>query len=255
MSERNIRLLVEYDGTRYCGWQVQEAQLSVQGELQAALKKIISAEPQLIVAGRTDAGVHALAQVVNFRTTSTIEARRFAPALNTHLPDDITVHVSDEVPVDFHARFSAEGKRYRYRVYQARQPAAMDLTRSWHVKQPLDLDAMRTAAAHLVGPHDYEAFRSAQCDAPHARREIYAVPITETPRPPVGRFIDIEFYGDAFCRHQCRIMAGALVAVGMGKMSPNWIAEVLESRDRTKGGMTAPPGGLTLLEVLYTPRT
>lgn len=251
MSTKNVRLLIEYDGTNYCGWQIQDNGRSVQGEILLALQKIIHAQPQLIVAGRTDAGVHALAQVANFKTESTIEARRYAPALNSFLPDDICVHLSEEVPLDFHARFSAQSKRYRYRVYQARQPAALDANRVWHVKHALDVEAIRAGAKHLEGEHDFEAFRSVHCDAPHANRHIYAVTISETARAPVGRYIDIEFYGDAFCRHQCRIMAGCLVAVGQGKVLPGWIGEVLASRDRTQGGMTAPPGGLTLIEVNY----
>ncbi len=250
-SERNIRLLIEYDGAAYKGWQVQLNCPSIQGALLAAIREVTGEEVMLTVAGRTDAGVHALGQVANFRTTSAVPAERFAAALNTKLPRDITVHASCVVAPEFDARHSAHSKRYRYRVYQGPQPAALERQQAWHVRRQLDVAAMQEAALCLVGEHDFEAFRSAHCDAPHARRRMHAVTVSEHERPPVGRQVDIVFHADAFCRHMCRILAGTLVEVGMRRRQVANVGEVLAARDRNQAGVTAPACGLTLLEVLY----
>lgn len=250
-ARRNIRIVVEYDGTRYLGWQAQAEGPSIQGTLAAALFAITGERPHIEAAGRTDAGVHALAQVACFLVSSTIPGERFAPALNAHLPDDITVHQSAEVDASFSARHDSTSKRYRYRVYNAREAAALEELRAWHVRHPLDLEAMRAAATHLIGEKDFESFRSAQCDAEHARREMFSIAIEATPRPPVGRHVDITFHANAFCRHMCRILAGNLIEVGKGRRAPDDIKAILEARDRTKAGITAPPWGLTLLQVIY----
>lgn len=250
-EERNVRLLLEYDGSRYVGWQTQETGPSIQAELARALAELTGEQPLLRVAGRTDAGVHAIGQVVNFRTKSRIPPPRFAPALNTLLPDDISVHRADEAPAAFDARKSARAKRYRYRIYQGPQPAALEDRRSWYVRRPLDLERMSAARVPLLGEHDFEAFRSAHCDAPHARRHMYAIDVASAPRPPLGLHVDIVFHANAFCRHMCRILAGTLVEVGTGRRDPESVAGVLAARDRTRAGLTAPAQGLTLLEVIY----
>jgi tRNA pseudouridine38-40 synthase len=251
-ARRNIRLLLEYDGTRYVGWQLQDNGESIQGHLLLALEALTGERPTLHVAGRTDAGVHALGQVASFVTQSPIPTPSFAPALNTKLPDDISVHCSDEVPPDFDARHSAHSKRYRYRVYQAREPAALENGRAWHVRRRIDLTRMRAAAQLLVGEHDFEAFRSAHCDAAHARRRMHSIDIGSTTRPPVGLHVDITFHANAYCRHMCRILAGTLVEVGTGQRAVDSVAAALAGRARELAGVTAPPGGLTLLEVLYS---
>jgi tRNA pseudouridine38-40 synthase len=251
-GSRNIRLLVEYEGTGYVGWQHQETGPSIQGALQAALEELTGERPQLYVAGRTDAGVHAVGQVVSFVThNERIASERFAAAFNNVLPPDISVHRSDEMPVEFHARFSAKSKRYRYRVYQARQPAALEQRFGWWRRRELDVGAMSEAARALVGEHDFESFRSAQCDAPHARRRMFGVDVTSRPRPPAGVHVDIIFWADAFARHMCRVLAGTLVEIGAANRPASDLARLLEARDRTLAGVTAPPHGLTLLEVLY----
>jgi tRNA pseudouridine38-40 synthase len=249
---RNVRLVIEYDGTPYVGWQVQENGPSIQAELQSALTDLTGEETVLHVAGRTDAGVHALGQVVSFVTTSRIPAAKFAPALNTLLPYEISVHRSDEVPAEFDARHSARGKRYRYRVYLGPQPAALDATRAWYVKRALDLEAMRAAAAPLIGEHDFESFRSAQCDAAHAVRQMVAITLETTPRPPFGTYVDVVFHANAFCRHMCRILAGTLVEVGLGRRTSASVEATLAGRKRALAGITAPAHGLTLLEVFYS---
>jgi len=249
--ERNIRLLLEYNGTPYVGWQLQENGRSVQGELLRAVTVITGAHATLNVAGRTDAGVHAIGQVVSFRTRHRISIDSVAPALTSVLPRDITVHRAEEAPPEFDARHSAHSKRYRYRVYQAAQPAALDWTRSWYRRRPLDVEAMRAAASLLLGERDFESFRSAHCDAAHAFRRMFSIDITETPRPPLGSYVDLTFHANAYCRHMVRILSGTLVGVGMGKRAPGDMSAILAARDRRAAGVTAPPQGLTLLEVLY----
>lgn len=254
MPARNIKLVLEYDGTPYKGWQKQEHAPSIQQTLEEALFKMTGEVPKLVVAGRTDAGVHAQGQVCNFLTEATIEAKRYAPGLNFHLPNSISVHHSQEVAADFSARYDSVAKRYRYRIYRGRNPAAL-MQHAWHHASPIDIETMRQAAKHLIGELDFEAFRSAQCDAEHARREIFEIAITKTPRLPQGDVrgdvIDIVFFGNAFCRHMCRILAGNLVEVGRGLKKPEWIAEVLASRDRKQAAQTAPAKGLTLLQVYF----
>lgn len=248
---RNIRIVVEYDGTRYLGWQTQSDGATIQGELTRAVTAITGQRPHIQAAGRTDAGVHALAQVANFHVHSVIPAERFAPALNANLPDDITVHASAEVDTAFNARHGSLSKLYRYRVYNAKEPAALEVTRAWHVRFPLDIAAMREGALHLLGETDFESFRSAQCDAEHARREMLAIAITATERPPIGRYVDIVFHANAFCRHMCRILAGTLTEVGLGRRRADDIAAIRDARDRSRAGITAPAAGLTLLQIEY----
>lgn len=252
--KQNIRLLIEYDGTEYVGWQRQTNLRSVQGEIEAALGRITQQAPEtlgLTCAGRTDAGVHALGQVANFYTHKTLEPKRFATALNFWLPESIRIHRADGVAEDFDARRSAVSKRYRYRVYVGPHPLALDGRRAWHIHRLPMLDAMREAAQHLVGEHDFESFRSSHCDALHARRHMYEIDITTSQRPPLGQFVDITLHADAFCRHMCRILAGSLVQVGRGRKSVGWIRETLDKKLRSEAGVTAPPWGLTMLEVLY----
>jgi len=249
-AERNLRLLVEYDGTAYCGWQFQENGPSIQAELLRALEGLTGQRPVISVAGRTDAGVHAVGQVASLRIVSRVPTRRFASALNSQLPNDISVHRVDEMPSSFDARHSAHSKRYRYRIYQGSEPAALE-PRAWYRRRPLAVAPMREAAALLIGEHDFESFRSVHCDAPHARRRMLDITLDEQERPPVGRTLDIVFHANAYCRHMCRILTGTLVDVGRGRKTPSDVARVLEARDRTLAGLTAPPRGLTLLEVLY----
>jgi tRNA pseudouridine38-40 synthase len=248
---RNIRLLLEYDGTPYAGWQYQKSVPTVQGCLQKAFDKLLGERPILQVAGRTDAGVHAIGQVVSFRTTAPIPLERFAPGLNNYLPNDISVHEAVEVPASFDARVDSKSKRYGYRVYSAPQPAALELARAWQMRDRLDVECMRRAATALIGHLDFDAFRSSHCDAPHARRHMYGIEIDSYPRPPRGEHIQLLFHANAYCRHMCRIIAGTLIEVGRHKRSPESVALALASRDRRQAGMTAPACGLTLLEVLY----
>jgi len=248
---RTIKILIEYDGSAYGGWQRQPHSPTVQGEIERAIRAFAPEVEHVQVAGRTDSGVHALGQVAHFQTETELEARRIAPAINFHLPRDIVVHEARDMPASFNARHDSLWKRYRYRIYNGPQETALDRRFSWWLRAPLDISAMERAATELVGEHDFNAFRSVHCEAAHAIREMFSITISTVERPPLGTFIDIVFHANAFCRHMCRILAGTLVEVGLGKTEVASVATILASRDRTKAGQTAPPGGLTLLEVRY----
>jgi tRNA pseudouridine38-40 synthase len=251
LLERNLKLTVEYDGSAYAGWQFQANLPTVQLRLMQAVERMTGSKPIFSVAGRTDAGVHAEGQVVSFHTRSGIEAQRFVPGLNSLLPRDISVHSVEEVAPGFDARHDSVSKRYRYQVYVGRGRAALLEQRAWHIRHAFDLPALRAAAALLVGEHDFNAFRSTACDAPHARRNMLSIDIDQCPRPPAGEIVAITFHANAFCRHMCRIIAGTLVEVAIDKRRVQDVADALLSRDRTRAGMTAPPRGLTLLTVHY----
>lgn len=243
---RNIRLLLEYDGTDYAGWQLQPGERTLQGALEEALSALVKAPVRVNASGRTDAGVHALGQVANFHTESTAPLKAFVRGTNALLPRDVSVRRADEVPLDFDSRRSARGKTYRYRIQNAPTPSALARRTSWWLSGALDAEAMQRAAQALVGCHDYEAFRSAGCDAAHANREIYSAQVRRE-----GEFIDFTVRGSGFLRHMVRIIAGTLVEVGFGRMDAAEMPALLASRDRNLAGMTAPAQGLTLIEVYY----
>jgi tRNA pseudouridine38-40 synthase len=249
---QTLRMIVEYDGTPFNGWQQQQHLPSVQQTLAKALQRLTGeADVRLICAGRTDAGVHAYAQVVSFVSQSSLEAKRFTPGLNRFLPDSVRIHGCEPVPETFNARFAAHSKRYRYRIYNGPHRVALDRWRAWHVRGELDLEAMARAGELLIGEHDFNAFRSAHCEAAHARRRMVEISLAHSPRPPVGQFVDLTFHANAFCRHMCRILAGTLVEVGQGRRPAASMPQILASRQRQAAGVTAPAWGLTLVEVLY----
>lgn len=249
---RNLRLLLEYDGSDFVGWQRQAGLPTVQGALETALVAVLRAPlPRLSCAGRTDAGVHALCQVVNFHLVHPMPARRLAPALNFYLPKSIRVHRSEEVAASFDARLSAGSKLYTYQIYSGPHPPALDRQRLWHLRARLDLPAMQAAARDLIGEHDFESFRHAHCDAQHARRHMHGVQVRVEPRRPVGELVTCQFHANAFCRHMCRILAGTLVEVGRGQRLAASMPALLAARDRRQAGVTAPARGLVLTEVYY----
>jgi len=251
-----IRLLLEYDGSKLMGWQRQAGLPTVQGALEAALCAVTGEAVEALdvrCAGRTDAGVHALGQVVTFHTQSPKEPRRFAPALNHFLPESIRVHRAEAAPKGFSARHHSSGKTYRYCVYMGPHPSALLAHRAWHVRRRLSVPAMQQAAQALMGSHDFESFRSAHCDAPHARRVLHDITVALKEPWGLGQIITITLRGDAFCRHMCRIIAGTLVEVGAGLRPPTQMAEILAARSRSRAGETAPGYGLTLVQVAYPP--
>ena len=252
---QTVRLTVEYDGSNYAGWQRQAGLYTVQGQLEAALVAITGedvASLRLACAGRTDAGVHAMGQLCSFVTDNTRPARRFAPALNHLLPLDIRVHLAEQTQHDFDVRRASEAKWYSYLVYTGAHPSALLRRRAWHLRRRLSLTAMQKGAQQLQGEHDFESFRSAHCEAAHARRRLFAVRLTAADTVPFGETLVVDLYGNAFCRHMCRILVGTLVEVGYGVRPPEDVARVLAARDRRAAGITAPPQGLTLRRV-YLP--
>jgi tRNA pseudouridine38-40 synthase len=245
---RNIKLVLEYDGTDYHGWQSQagSGKATIQEALEKALRSLTNEPIKTISSGRTDAGVHAYGHVVNFSTSHGMPARAWAPALNRLLPADIRVIASDAVPDGFHARYSAIGKRYRYRILNRSVPSALERNRAWHVERKLEVGAMRSAAVALTGKHDFSAFRSSSCNARTPVRTLRDLAIKKS-----GDIIEITLEADAFLMHMARNITGTLVEVGLGRHTPQDMEAILRSRDRTKAGRTAPAHGLYLVQVFY----
>lgn len=245
---RNIKLVIEYDGTNYSGWQVQETLPTVQGTLIEAARKLTQRDDAAIAgASRTDAGVHALGQVASLRAETNISTHAIMHGMNAFLPGDIVVREAAEMPADFDPRRSSTGKVYLYRIINRDHPYALMRNFSWHIFKHLDLSAMREAAAHFVGEKDFSSFRAADSDAPHSIREVTSVEVLEKP----DGLIEIEVRGNAFLRHMVRIMVGTLVAVGKGKLRPSAMPAIIEARNREAAAMTAPPQGLCLVKVEY----
>jgi tRNA pseudouridine38-40 synthase len=243
---RNIRIAVEYDGTRYFGWQLQKEHPTVQGELQRAVGEITGRKTLVVGAGRTDAGVHAERQVANFHTSGSLPARNWAAALNAHLPDDIAVLSAEDAPLDFHAQYAATSKVYRYRVLNRAVRSPLERSRVHLVKAPLDAARMREAAAALVGTHDFRSFGSEMSKKERTVRTILSLEVSTD--PPL---VDFVVHGDGFLYNQVRSMVGTLLPVGLGKRPPDWVRQVLEARDRSRAGANVPAKGLTLVEVRY----
>ena len=244
---RNIKLLIEYEGTNYAGWQVQKNLPTIQGTIQEKLKILTGEEIELTSASRTDAGVHALGQVANFRTVRGISLHSVQMGLTALLPDDIAVKSAEDVSMDFDSRKDAKSKTYRYLILNRPYPSAINRNFSWHVFQKLDIDAMKKAADCLIGKRDFTSFRAAECDALHFVREILSFSIKKKD----DGFLEIEVKGTAFLRHMVRIMVGTLVAIGKGKIKAEDFQSIIDAKDRRLAGMTAPPYGLFLKEVEY----
>ncbi len=250
MSLRTLKLVVEYDGTDFAGWQVQGGQRTVQGALQEAVEAMTRVATPVRGASRTDAGVHALGQVAAFDTKGEISPRSFLRGLNRYLPDDVVVHEVEEMAPGWDPKRSARGKRYRYVYWTRPSPSALDRHRAWHLPYALDLGAMRAAAEAFLGTHDFEAFRASGCVAKHAHRTIYEARLEEA-GPHRLHFVVV---GNAFVRNMVRIMAGTLGEVGRGKRDSSGVASALQSRRREEAGRTAPARGLFLEEVVHDDR-
>jgi tRNA pseudouridine38-40 synthase len=249
---QHIRLVVEYDGTGLCGWQRQVNGPTVQGHLETALATLLSHEVTVAGASRTDAGVHASGQVASFRTDRTIPLHGIRRGLNSRLPDAIAIVDAAFAAEDFHPRFSATGKHYRYVLFTRADRSPRWRDRAWHLPGPLDHAAMREAAAGLIGEHDFAAFRAAGCTAHRTVRRIDQVEIVELPGEP--SIVAVEVRGNAFLRNMVRIVVGTLVEVGQGRRPVGQVAEILASKDRTSAGVTAPARGLELVSVHYDGR-
>ena len=245
-----IALGLEYDGTDFVGWQIQPTGRSVEGTLAAAVSFVAGAAVIVRGSGRTDAGVHALHQVAHFDTGVARTPRQWLLGINSNLPPDVAIRWVREVPADFDARRSAVSRRYRYTVLQQAARPAVLRRGAWWLRQELDCGAMTAAATAWLGEHDFSAFRGAGCQAKSPMRRLTAIAIARRPQG-AGTLVTFEFTANAFLQHMVRNLVGTLVAVGSGELAPQEAALILERRDRREAGVTAPPEGLALVEVLY----
>lgn len=241
-----VALGIEYCGRDYYGWQRQKLPGTIQETIENALSSVADEAIEVVCAGRTDAGVHAVQQVVHFETTASREAHAWVLGGNTQLPDDIAITWAKPVDDDFHARFSAFSRTYQYLILNRRsRPAIFNGRVTWECR-PLDLERMRAAAGSLVGEHDFSSFRAAACQAKSPVRTVHWLNLHR-----LDNWFVLTICANAFLHHMVRNIAGVLLAIGMGKEDIEWIQEVLEARDRTASGVTAPPDGLYLVNVDY----
>lgn len=250
MSVQRWKLTIEYDGRPFSGWQFQPHIISVQQVIEEAIHKFCQQEIRVHVAGRTDAGVHARGQVAHFDLDYGVRALsgyELIKAINAHLHDH-PVSVIDAQPVseDFHARFSATNKLYIYRILNRSARPALDIGKVWHVKKPLDADAMHDAAQLLLGHHDFTTFRATECQAKTPMRSLDRADIIRQ-----GEYLECHFEGRSFLHHQVRNMVGTLALIGEGKWTKDDLTQAFAAKDRTKGGPTAPPDGLYLVRIDY----
>ncbi len=241
-----IALGIEYDGTGFYGWQRQREVPSVQEALEQALAKVANEPVEVFCAGRTDAGVHATGQVVHFDTSALRDAKAWVMGSNAQLPDQIAVRWAQPVATDFHARFSATARRYRYVIYNHKYRPALLRSGLSHYHQALDVELMQQAAPALLGEHDFSAFRAVQCQSKTPFRNVHHLRIAR-----IGDYIVIDIKANAFLHHMVRNITGSLLEIGMGRRPVTWLAELLASKDRTLAAATAKAGGLYLVEVDY----
>lgn len=243
---RNIKIIIEYDGTNYFGWQKQKQFKTIQGELERVLKKIFKESIKISGSGRTDAGVHALGQVANFKIETSMTLNEIRTTLNTYLPNDIVVTLLEEEKINFDSRKSAKMKQYRYVINNSEFSSALNKDREYHFKSYLNIDNMKLAANDLIGSHDFKAFMTATSLIKDTIREIYDIKINTLN----GRII-IDVYGNGFLYNMVRIIAGTLIDIGSGKLDICTIKNMLYLKERSLGGITVPPEGLYLVEVKY----
>jgi len=245
-ATRNIKLNLEYDGTNYQGWQVQPDVPTVQGALERAVRRITGEEVRVTGAGRTDAGVHALGQAAHFVISNPMPVDRLRSALNAVLPEDVVVREAEEADNDFHARYSAKGKWYRYTIFNRPSPPALDRGTALHVHYPLDVPAMKRAARELVGTFDFSSFACNTGEEENPVRTVTRIDIRKE-----GDYITIDLEAISFLYKMARSIVGTLLDVGRGKMRPEEMREALLARERGKAGATAPARGLCLMRVDY----
>ncbi len=245
--EKNILLVLEYDGTEYLGWQVQVQRPTVQQVLQDILKKILNEEVKIVGAGRTDSGVHAKGQVCNFKTTSGISVEALKKALNSLLPKDIFIKEVKDCPPDFHARYSAKSKLYEYRILNSKERDVFLRRYVWHIPYPLNLREMARCLNILKGRHDFSSFRSSGSSQKNPVRNMLRSELI----PSSNGIIRMLFEADGFLRHMVRNIVGTVVDVGRGRLTYEDFLDIFHSKDRKKAGIKAPPQGLYLIEVRY----
>jgi|TARA_B100000315_G_scaffold195228_1_gene186034 tRNA pseudouridine38-40 synthase len=258
---RNIKLTIQYDGSNYHGWQIQPNGISIQQVIEEAIFSITKKEPKLTTSGRTDAGVHALSQVANFKTTSMLDTDKLQKGLNSILPKDIVILDAQEVPLDFHARICAKKKLYRYDIYNSPFPDAFSFKFAKFIPYCLNASSMKIASQHFLGKHDFSAFRSSSCEAKTTVRTIYKIDLSQkfsnNTKNSINKlsftpcWITIEVEGNGFLKNMVRNIVGTLIEVGREKLVPEDIIKILASRDRKNAGPTASPHGLFLVRVFY----
>lgn len=245
---KRVKLIVAYDGTNYSGWQIQPNALTVQQVLNEALEYLLKEKVTTIGASRTDTGVHARCNVVVFDTEARMPGNKFSYALNTRLPEDIRIQSSEEVPPEFHPRFTETVKTYEYKILNRRFPDPTRRLYSLFCYYRLDTEAMRKAAEYLVGEHDFRSFQASGDIDPNRStvRTIYSADLTVE-----DEMITFRITGSGFLYHMVRIIAGTLLEIGRGVLPPEVMKDIIEAKDRSKAGPTAPPQGLTLMEIRY----
>ena len=243
---KRVKLTVAYDGTGYCGWQVQPNGITVEEVLNKALQKLTGEEITVMGASRTDSGVHAMGNVAVFDTNTSIPAERIAMALNQRLPEDIVIVKSEEVPADFHPRYGDIKKTYEYHIVNTRTPMPTKRLYNYFVSYDLDIEKMRKAAGYLVGEHDFVSFCNVRTDVENTVRTVYALDVLQQ-----GDEITVRITGNGFLYNMVRIIVGTLIRVGRGFYEPEEVKRILEAKERTAAGVTAPPQGLFLMEIEY----
>ena len=243
---RNIKLTIEYDGKCYNGWQKQPDKLNIQGEIEKAIYNITQEEVDLIGSGRTDAGVHALGQVANFKTNSALPIEKLALAINSQLKSSIIIKKAEEVDERFHSRYTAKQKTYRYIINNSKTGTAIYRNLEYCFPVKLNVEKMVEAAKYFEGEHDFKAFKSSGTSGKNSVRTIYKAEVRQD-----GERIIIELTGNGFLYNMVRIISGTLLDVGLGKIEPNEIPDIIEKKERTKAGKTLPAHGLYLVKVQY----
>lgn len=243
---RNIKLTIEYDGKEFNGWQKQPTKLNIQGEIERAIEIITGEQVDLTASGRTDAGVHAIGQVANFKTDSNLPIEKFAVAINSKLKKSIRIQKAEEVEERFHSRYNCKQKTYRYIINNGEQGSAIYRNLEYYVPVKLNVEEMKKAIKHFEGEHDFKGFKASGTSSKSSVRKIYNTNIRQE-----GERIIIELTGNGFLYNMVRIIAGTLVDVGLGKIKAEEISKIIESKDRTKAGKTLPPYALYLVKVEY----
>jgi tRNA pseudouridine38-40 synthase len=244
---KNFKITIEYDGSRYHGWQRQKNDHSIQAEIENALEKMTATRVTLIGSGRTDAGVHAAGQVANFKCETRLTPEAFFNGLNSLLPEDIIIKECELAAAEFHARYDVRSKIYQYKILNRPVPAAVGRQYVWHIRNPLDPQTIRTAMAHIIGRRDFKAFEGSGSPRQNTIREVFSAKLSQNP----GDILIFEIEAEGFLRYMVRNIVGTLVDVGLGKITAADFEHILESKNRSQAGMTAPARGLTLVRVNY----
>ena len=244
---KNFKITIEYDGTRYHGWQRQKTDRTIQEEIEKAVLTITGQQVSLTGSGRTDAGVHAYGQVANFKCETSLGPQDLFRGLNSLTDADIVIRGCEEADASFHARYDVKSKSYVYKILNRPDPAAIGRQYAWHIRKELNLEAMRTSSAHLIGSRDFKAFEGAGSPRAHTTRTVFKASLVEDP----DGYLAFEIEADGFLRFMVRNIVGTLVDVGLGKISPADFEGILESKDRDQAGATAPAHGLFLKNVNY----